>query len=50
MEAITKRTGKTEKEIKALYLSAIDTFIHFGMSEEQARIEVQKAFRESLGL
>jgi len=47
LEAIT---GKTEKEIQALYLSAIDALIAFGMQEPEARKIVRETFKETLGL
>ena len=50
MENLTTITGKTEKEIKAIYLSAIDTLIAFGMQEPEARETVRETFKETLGL
>jgi len=43
-------TGKTEKEIKALYLSAIETLVDFGMNEEDARELTKQTFKETLGI
>ena len=50
MKNLTAAIGKTEEEIKALYLSAIDTLIAFGMQEPEARKTVREVFRETLGL
>jgi hypothetical protein len=50
MTNLTNLTGKTEAEIKALYLSAIDTLIAFGMQEPEARKTVRELFKETLGL
>ena len=50
METLKKITGKTEKEIQVLYLSAIETLIHFGMQEPEARKVVRETFKQTLGL
>lgn len=50
MKKLAYKIGKTEKEVKALYLSAIDTFIHFGATEEAAREMAKETFRDTLGL
>ncbi len=50
MKNLTTTTGKTEKEIKALYLSAIETLVDFGMNKEDARQMVKETFRETVGL
>lgn len=50
MKNLTTATGKTEKEIKALYLSAVETLVDFGATEEQAREIVKETFRDTLGL
>jgi len=50
MKNLTTVTGKTEKEIKALYLSAIETLVDFGATEEQAREMVKETFKETVGL
>lgn len=50
MTTLELKTGKTEKEIKALYLSAIETLVDFGATEEQARKIVKETFKETLGL
>ena len=44
MKNLTTTTGKTEKEIKALYLSAIETLVDFGMNKEDARQMVKETF------
>lgn len=46
MKNLELTTGKTEKEIKALYLSAIETLVDFGATEEQAREIVKETFKE----
>ena len=50
MTTLTTVTGRTEKEIKALYLSAIEILVDFGATESQAREMVQETFKETLGL
>jgi hypothetical protein len=48
MKNLTAITGKTQEEIKALYLSAIETLVDFGATEEQARGIVRDTFNEVL--
>ena len=50
MITLLNLTGKTEKEIKALYLSAIETLVDFGMNEVEAREMVKETFKQTLGL
>ena len=50
MKSLTTTTGKTEKELKAFYIAAIETMVDFGMNEKEARQVVQETFRETVGL
>jgi hypothetical protein len=50
MTTLTNATGRTENEIKALYLSAIETLVDFGMNEVEAREMVKETFRETLSI
>jgi len=50
MTTLQNVTGKTEKEIKTIYTSAIETLVGFGATEEQARKIVKETFRETVGL
>ena len=50
MEATTTITGKTQKELKSIYLSAIETLVDFGATEKEARKIVKQTFKESVGL
>ena len=50
MTTLENLIGKTDKEIQALYLSAIDVLIEFGMQEPEARKTVRELFKETLGL
>lgn len=50
MKNLTAITQKTESEIKALYLSAIEMMVDFGATPEQARKMVRETFKETLGL
>jgi len=50
MKNLELTTARTKKEIKALYLSAIETLVDFGATEEQAREIVKETFKETLGL
>ena len=50
MKTLENKTNKTSEEIKALYLSAIETLVDFGATEEQARKMVQETFKETVGL
>lgn len=50
MKNLTAVTGKTEKEIKAFYLAAIETLVDFGATEDQAREMVKETFKETIGL
>jgi hypothetical protein len=50
MENLIKVTGKTEKEVKALYLSAIEMLVDFRATEGQARKMVKETFKETVGL
>ena len=50
MKNLQDLTGKTEQEIKAIYTSAIDTLIAFGMQEPEARKTVRELFKETVGL
>ena len=50
MTILKAKTGKTEKEIKALYLSAIETLVDFGATEDKAREIVKETFKETLGI
>lgn len=50
MKNLTTLTGKSVNEIKALYLSAIETLVDFGATEAQAREMVKETFKETVGL
>lgn len=50
MGNLSRLIGKTESEIKTIYLETISEFKKFGFSEEEARLETQKIFRTVLGL
>ena len=48
MKNLNTITGKTEQEIKAIYLSAIEMLVDFGATEQEAREMVQGSFRDTL--
>jgi hypothetical protein len=48
MTNITRITGKTEKEIVALYMGMIDAMMELGANEDQARLMVRESIKESL--
>lgn len=48
MKNLTKVTGLTENEIKAMYLNAITVAKSFGFTEEEAREITQESVREFL--
>lgn len=50
MKNLSKLTGKSEEQIKEIYLQTITEFKMFGFSEEEARKETQKIFRTVIGL
>lgn len=50
MKNLSKLIGKSESEIKTIYLQTISEFKMFGFTEEEARLETQKIFRTVLGL
>lgn len=50
MKKLSQLTGKTEEEIKSIYLQAITELKMFGFSEDEARKETKKIFRTILGL
>ena len=50
MRNLTTLTGKSEIEIKAIYLSAIETLVGFGATNAQARKLTQQALKDTLGI
>jgi predicted Ser/Thr protein kinase len=48
MTNIIRITGKTEKEIVALYMGMIDAMMELGANEDQARLMVRESIKESL--
>ena len=50
MKNLSNLIGKSENEIKAFYLAAIETLVDFGATETQAREMVKETFKETVGL
>lgn len=50
MTTLENVTGKTEKEIKALYVAAIETLVNFGIDEKEARQIARETFKETIGI
>lgn len=50
MTKVSELTGKTEKEIIAIYEASIETLIKFGCQEPEARKITRELFKETLGL
>lgn len=48
MENLSTLIGKTDTEIKALYLSAIETLVDFGVNEKDARVIVKETFKQAV--